>query len=84
MALIYAACDEAGRWHGDPDAKIDWPEPKAGMLTVPAEASSPFAGQRMTVRYAAIEGSAGSERLVLEDGQRFYPTMHVEEALFSG
>ena len=84
MALIYAARDEAGGWHGDPDAKIGWAEPKTGLLRIPAEASSPFAGQRIIVWYAAIKGGPGFDRLELEDGQRLYPTVEVEEALFPG
>lgn len=80
MALLYAFRDATGTWHGNPHARIDWTEPAEARLTVIDE-RSPFAGQTVTVRSAAIEGIPGSY-ITLDHGYRLCMTAEVERILF--
>ncbi|MFD4987473.1 hypothetical protein [Streptomyces sp. NPDC058374] len=90
MTVIYAFQDRSGHWHGDPDAPLLDPtdEPGRGILTyqpVPGtpEATSPFAGQRLTVLYGVTDLEAGPVAYQLDTGGRFLATWHIHTLLAS-
>ncbi|MGI5461217.1 hypothetical protein ACQEWB_50350 [Streptomyces sp. CA-249302] len=90
MTVIYAFQDRSGHWHGDPDAPLLDPtdEPGRGILTyqpVPGtpEATSPFAGQRLTVLYGVTDLEAGPVTYQLDTGGRFQATWHIHTLLAS-
>lgn len=90
MTLIYAFQDRSGRWHGDPDAPVldAADDPGRGTLTyqpVPGtpEATSPFAGQQLTVLYGVTDLEPGPVTYQLDTGGRFLATWHVHTLLAS-
>jgi hypothetical protein len=90
MTVIYAFQDHDGHWHGDPDAPLLDPadEPGRGILTyqpVPGtpEATSPFAGQRLTVLYGVTDLEPGPVTYQLDTGGRFLATWHIHTLLAS-
>ncbi|MGJ5832006.1 hypothetical protein [Streptomyces ossamyceticus] len=90
MSVIYAFQDPSGNWHGDPDAPLLDPteEPGRGILTyqpVPGtpEATSPFAGQRLTVLYGVTDLEAGPVTYQLDTGGRFLATWRIHTLLAS-
>ncbi|MGI5380595.1 hypothetical protein ACQEV2_41610 [Streptomyces sp. CA-251387] len=90
MTVIYAFQDRSGHWHGDPDAPLLDPadEPGRGILTyqpVPGtpDATSPFAGQRLTVLYGVTDLEAGPVTYQLDTGGSFRATWHIHTLLAS-
>lgn len=84
MTLIYAFCDAAGAWHGDPNTDILETEPGQGSLTMPQPGGpvpSPFAGQRLQVLYAITDLEPSPTTYRLDDGCVFPATWHVHELL---
>lgn len=77
MALIYSFKTPDGQVHGEPDSAADG-QPREGVLIGP---DGPFAGQRLEVRFASMEGSPAAHPYVLESGRRFYPTLRVHRLL---
>ncbi len=90
MTVIYAFQDPSGHWHGDPDAPLldAAEEPGRGLLTyqpVPGtpEATSPFAGQQLTVLYGVTDLEAGPLTYQLDTGGRFLATWRIHTLLAS-
>ncbi|MER5381772.1 hypothetical protein ABT040_16035 [Streptomyces sp. NPDC002688] len=84
MTLIYAFLDEGGSWHGDPDATVLEPLPGAGTLTIPLgpqEQTCLFAGQRLSVLYAACDVEASETSYRLDDGESVRASWRVHELL---
>lgn len=85
MALIYAFRDEQGTWHGAPGAATDAPSMELELTYQPEPSSSgaatPFAGQRLTVLSAPIEGPPGWVAYDLDGGGYRYATDQVQALL---
>ncbi|MFD8421059.1 hypothetical protein [Streptomyces sp. NPDC059466] len=84
MTIIYAFRDEDGSWHGDPDAVILEPVPRAGTLTIPhgpQKQTCLFAGQRLQVLYAACDVEASQASYRLDDGESVPASWRVHELL---
>ncbi|MFF5303458.1 hypothetical protein ACFY5F_29280 [Streptomyces sp. NPDC013161] len=84
VILLYAFCDQDGVWHGDRDAVIDQSGPSSGTLTLaagPPREAGVFAGQTLTVLFAACDLEASQSSYRLDDGRCVPASWHVHELL---